>query len=261
MISFSTAEINAWIVAFFFPLTRVLAVLATAPPFNNPALTVRIRLAFGLAITVALAPALPRMPPVDPASAAGLLMLAQEVLIGTAMGFTLRLVLGAVDMAGNLISLEMGIGFASAYDPQTAGQTVVVSEFLGLLALLVFFAINGHLMVIATVSQSFVAIPIGATALTAGSWSNVAHFGSVVFAAGLFLALPILIALLISNLALAILSRAAPQLNLIAIGFPLTIALGFASLIVGLSYLADPLQQWFEHGLQGMLGNFALRPA
>lgn len=259
MISLSTAEINAWIGAFFFPLTRVLALLASAPPFNNPALTVRIRLVFGLVMTIAIAPVLPRVPSVDPGSAAGLLIVAQELVIGAAMGFTMRLVFGAVDMAGSLISLEMGIGFATAYDPQTAGQTVVISEFMGLLALLVFLAINGHLMVIATLTHSFSVIPVGTPALVAGTWSNVAQSGALVFSVGLLLALPIIIALLISNLALAVLSRAAPQLNLIAIGFPLTIALGFGALIVGLSYLAAPLQQWFEHGLRGMLGNFVLR--
>jgi flagellar biosynthetic protein FliR len=97
------------------------------------------------------------MPPLDPASGAGLLILAQQLLIGFAMGFAMRLVFSAVDMAGNLISLQMGLGFASAYDPQTAGQTAVISEFMGLLALLVFMAINGHLMVIATLTHSFTA--------------------------------------------------------------------------------------------------------
>ena len=257
MISLTSAEINAWVVAFFFPLTRVLAVLVSAPPFNNPALTVRVRLILGLAITAAIAPALPPMPAVDPGSAAGLLILAQQMLVGLAMGFALRIVLAAVDLAGSMISLQMGLGFASSYDPLTAGQTGVISEFLGLLALLVFMAINGHLMVIATLIHSFTAIPVGTAQLAAGSWWNLASSGVIIFSSGLLLALPILVALLITNLALAILSRAAPQLNLIAIGFPLTITLGFAALMFGLSYLSQPMQQLFEYGLQLMLRNFS----
>jgi flagellar biosynthetic protein FliR len=256
MISLTSAEINAWIVAFFFPLARVLAVLVSAPPFNNPALTVRVRLILGLAITLAIAPALPPMPAIDPASAAGLLILAQQMLIGFAMGFAVRLVLGAVDLAGSMISLQMGLGFASSYDPLTAGQTGVVSEFLGLLALLIFMAINGHLMVIATLTHSFTAIPVAAMPDT-GSWWQLARSGAMVFSSGLLLALPILVALLITNLSLAILGRAAPQLNLIVIGFPLTITLGFVGLMFGLSYLSQPLQQVFEYGLQAMLGNFS----
>jgi len=260
MISLSSAEINAWVAAFFFPLARVLALLATAPPFNNPALPARVRLAAGLALTFAIAPALPPLPAVAPGSGDGLLLLAQQMLIGLAMGFAMRLVFSAVDMAGNLISLQMGIGFASSYDPQTAGQTVVVSEFLGLLALLVFMAINGHLMVIATLTHSFSVIPIGANSLQPGSWWQLATSGAIIFTYGLLLALPIVVALLITNLALAILGRAAPQLNLMAIGFPLTIALGFAALMFGLAHLAQPLQELFEHGLQSMLGPFARLP-
>jgi flagellar biosynthetic protein FliR len=248
------------VVAFFFPLARILALLGSAPPFNNPAMTTRVRLAFGLAvITIGIAPALPPMPAIDPASATGLLLLAQQMLIGFAMGFAMRLVFSAVDMAGSLISLQMGLGFASSYDPQTAGQTGVVSEFLGLLALLVFMAINGHLMIIATLTHSFTVIPVSGAGLAANSWWTLARSAAIIFSSGLLLALPVVVALLITNLALAVLSRAAPQLNLMAIGFPLTIALGFAGLIFGLSYMGPPLQQLFEYGLESMLGSFAGR--
>ncbi len=259
MISLTTSEINAWVSTFFFPLARVLAVLAAAPPFSNPSLTLRVRLALGLAITFAISPILPPGPTLDPGSAAGLLILAQQMIIGLAMGFAMRLVFTAVDLAGEMISLQMGLGFASAYDPQTAGQTAVISEFVGLLALLVFMAINGHLMVIATLAQSFALIPIGVQTAAPATWHNMAQAGTIIFSSGLFLALPVLVALMITNLALAILSRAAPQLNLMAIGFPLTIALGFAALMFALPYLSQPLQQLFELGLRSMLGNLSSR--
>lgn len=256
MINLSSAEINSWIVAFFFPLTRILALLAAAPPFNNAALTVRVRLMLGLAITIAIAPALPKMPAIEPASGIGLLILAQQLLIGFAMGFLIRLIFSAIDMAGNIMATQMGLGFATLYDPQNTAQTPVVSEFIGLLALLVFMSINGHLMVIATLVHSFTVIPISVTAIGSGSWLNIANAGVVVFSSGLLLALPILVALLITNIALGVLSRAAPQLNLFAVGFPVTLSLGFAALIISMSYLGAPLQQMFEHGLQSMLGHF-----
>lgn len=255
MISLSTAEINAWVVAFFFPLARILAVFAAAPPFDHPALSTRVRLLLGLAISMAIVPVLPGAPPLDPASGTGLLILAQQLLVGFAMGFAIRLVFTAVDMAGHLISLQMGLGFATSYDPQTAGQTAVISEFMVLLALLVFLAINGHLMVVATLAHSFTVLPIGTQGFAADSWVKLANAGAIIFSSGLLLALPIIVALMISNLALTTLSRAAPQLNLMAIGFPLTIALGFAALMVSLSYLGAPLQQLFEYGLESMLGN------
>lgn len=259
MISLSSTEINAWIVAFFFPLARILALLVAAPPFNNAGVSTRVRLILGLTIAMAITPALPSAPPVDPASGYGLLILAQQMLIGFAMGFSLRLVFSAVDMAGNMIGTQMGLGFATAYDPQSASQTAVISEFLGMLALLVFLAINGHLMVITTLVESFAVLPIGSGSVNSGSWLNIANAGGIVFSSGLLLALPIVVALLITNIALGVLGRVAPQLNLMAIGFPVTIILGFVALIISMSYLGTPLQQLFEFGLRSMMGYFVIR--
>ena len=253
MISLTTAQLNAWIAAFLFPLARILALLAAAPPFNTPGLTTRVRQMLGLAIAMAVVPALPAMPDVEPASGMGLLVFAQQLLTGFAIGFTLRLVFNAVDMAGAMIGYQMGLGFATSYDPQNASQSPVVSEFIGILALLSFLSINGHLMVLATLVQSFSLIPVGAGSLAAASWLNIAHAGGVIFTSGVFLALPIVIALLITNIALGVLGRVAPQLNIIAIGFPVTLILGFAAMMVCLNYLAAPLQQLFEYGLDSML--------
>ena len=256
MISLTAAEINAWIVAFFFPLARILALLTAAPPFNNQGLNTRTRLVLGLAIALAITPALPKIEAIDPASGLGLLILAQPLVIGLAMGFSMRLVFTAIDLAGTMISNQMGLGFATAYDPQSAAQTAVISQFLGMLGLLVFLAIDGHLMVIATLGRSFAVLPIGASTITSASWLNIANAGGLIFSSGVLLALPVVVALLIANIALGVLGRVAPQLNLMAIGFPITIVLGFCALIVSLSYLATPLQQLFEFGLQSMLGYF-----
>ena len=258
MISLTSAQIDAWLVAFLFPLARILALLAAAPPFNNPGLTVRVRLMIGLAITVAVAPALPAMPKVAPTSGLSLLILAQQIVIGYAMGFALRLIFSAIDMAGLLISNQAGLGFATAYDPQNTSQTPVVSEFIGILALLIFLGINGHLMVVTTVVQSFTSIPVGLGVVAAATWHNMAA-GGVIFSSGVFLALPILVTLLIVNVALGVLGRVAPQLNLIVIGFPITILIGVFALLVSLNYLGAPFQQLFEFGLNSMTGFFLLR--
>lgn len=259
MISFTSAEFNALLAAYLYPLARILALLASAPPFSNAALPRRIRLAVGLAVALALAPALPKAPAIDPASGLGLLVLAQQMLIGYAMGTVMRLASSAVDFMGTTISTQMGLGFATAYDPQNTSQTPVVSEFLGILALLVFLVSNGHLMLIATLMKSFALLPVGHWPVAPSTWLNVARAGGIVFSSGLLLALPIVVALLITNVALGVLGRVAPQLNLIVIGFPVTILLGFVALYVGMSHLGGPLRQLFEHGLQSMLGFFLLR--
>ncbi|MCK6405509.1 MAG: flagellar biosynthetic protein FliR [Rhodocyclaceae bacterium] len=260
MIEISSAQLDAWIAAFLFPLSRVLGLLATAPPFSNAAMPARVRLVLALAITIAVAPTLPAPPPVSPASGTGLMILAQQMLIGLTMGFAMRLVIAAVDFAGEAIGLQIGLGFATFYDPDNTAQTPVVSEFLSLLALLILLSINGHLMILATLAQSFQVLPIGGIKLGAGSWSNMAHAGAFVFSSGLLLALPIICAMLITNIALGVLTRAAPQLNLFAVGFPVTLIGGFVVLILSLSYLATPIIGMFEHGLQAMLGHFVIAP-
>jgi flagellar biosynthetic protein FliR len=257
MISVTSAELNALIAAFFFPLARILALLVAAPPFNNAGLNMRTRLMLGLAVAVAIAPTIAPST-IEPASGIGLLVMAEQILIGFAMGFSLRLVFSAIDLAGNVFSTQMGLGFATSYDPSSTSQTPVVSEMIGFLALLIFMAIDGHLMVLSTLAQSFRALPIGVLPASA-SWSNMAHAVAIVFSSGLLLALPIIVALLITNVALGVLGRVAPQLNLIVIGFPVTITLGFVALYVGLPNLNQPLMQLFETGLASMLGNFVIR--
>ena len=258
MIALTSAQLDAWMAAFLYPLTRILGVFAFAPLLGSAGVPRRIRLVLGLAIAVALAPMLPPMPAVAPASGTGFGILIEQALIGVGMGFAMRVVFSAVEIAGEFIGLQMGLGFATFYDPLSSGQTPVVTKFMNLLALLVFLALNGPLLYVATLAQSFTALPVGA-GLGATSWRNLAELGSVMFSAGLLLALPVLVSLIITNLALAVLTRAAPQLNIFAVGFPITLAVGLIALGASLSYLAAPLQTLFEQGLASMLGFARLR--
>ena len=254
MISIGSAQIDAWIVAFIFPLTRILGFIATAPLLSSTGVPRRTRLILGLAIAVALTPSLPAMPTVQPASLAGLWIMAQQMLVGIGMGFAVKIIFTAFDLAGEFIGTQMGLGFATFYDPLNSSQTPVIAEFINLLALLLFLSMNGHLLYLATLAQSFAAIPISATPLGAGSWLNLAELGGKIFSAGLLLSLPVMAALMITNVALAVLTRAAPQLNLFALGFPLTLMGGFVALAISLNYLAVPIQGIFEFGMEAMLG-------
>lgn len=254
MISIASGQIDAWIVAFIFPLSRILGFIATAPLWSTAGVPKRIRLTIGIAITVALAPGLPPMPEVQPASPAGLWIMAQQMLIGIGMGFAAKIVFTAFLFAGEFIGSQMGLGFATFYDPLNASQTPVIAEFMNLVALLLFLSLNGHLLYLATLAQSFSAIPISNVPVGAGSWLNIAELGSKIFSAGLLLSLPTMAALMITNVALAVLTRAAPQLNLFALGFPLTLIGGFLILAISLNYLAPPFQGIFQVGLEAMLG-------
>lgn len=253
MISFTSTELAGWIAAFLYPVARILGFAAIAPVFNNLAVPRRIRLTIGLVIGLGIAPLVPPISGVDINSGVGLGVLAREIGIGVAMGFAMRLAFSAIDMAGEQIGLQMGLGFAVFYDPTSAGQTPVIANFLILLGTLVFLAFNGHLMMVAALAQSFQVIPIAPGGLPTQGWLNLALMAKTIFAMGLLLALPVTVALIITNLALGVLNRAAPQLNLFAIGFPITIVGGFVLLMLTLNYLAVPLQRLFEEGLRMML--------
>jgi flagellar biosynthetic protein FliR len=249
MLSVTSAQIDAWVTAFFYPLARILALVATAPAFGNAGIPRRIRLLVGIAVTLGLTPALPTVPAIAPGSMEGMLVLFNQVLIGVALGFVMRLVFAAVDMAGELAGLQMGLSFAVFYDPQNTAQTAVVAEFLGLIAMLVFLSLDGHLMLLTVLARSFEMLPIGAAALRAEGFETVLRSAATVFAAGVMLSLPLIAALLITNIALGVLTRAAPQLNLFAVGFPVALVAGFSALALSLSYLAPVFQSLFEQGL------------
>jgi len=256
VITFSSAQLDALLAAYFYPLARILAFAATAPIFNNAALPRRIRLVFGLALTLAIAPTVTVPQDIPPGSGIGLLILGHQILIGIALGFVMRLVFSGIELAGELISSQMGLGFATLYDPSSAAQTGVISEFTNLCASLVFLALNGHLLMIATLAESFRVLPLAPNTVTAGLWLNLAEAGSRIFSLGLFLSLPVIMALLITNMSLAILSRAAPQLNMMAMGFPITMLVGFVVLALSLSYWVTPLSRMFMEGIQQMLAVF-----
>lgn len=249
MLNVTSAQLQAWVALLMFPLARVLGLVAVAPPFNNQALPMSIKLMLGLAITFALMPVLPVMPAVDPASAQGLALLVEQILIGLAMGFAMQLAFAGLDLAGELIGLEMGLSFAVFYDPQSSGQTAVVSQFLNLMATLLFIVMDGHLLLISLLAESFTLLPVGQM-LAAPRLLVLAAQAASLFALGLMLALPILAALMMTSLALGILQRAAPQLNLFAVGFPVSLMVGFAMLAMAMPYLNPSFQHLFELGFQ-----------
>jgi flagellar biosynthetic protein FliR len=158
----------------------------------------------------------------------------------------LRIAFSAVDTAGQLIGLQMGLSFAIFYDPRNAAQTPVLSEFLGLLATLIFLAMNGHLLVLSVLAESFHLFPIGTLPTSTKGFSTVLAWAATLFSAGLLLSLPLVAALLIANIAMGVLARVAPQLNLFAVGFPVTMAAGFLVLTISLPYFGAALERLFD---------------
>ena len=222
--------------AFFWPFFRILALIATAPFFGARGIPASAKVAFAFVLTMLVSPLLGPMPNVAPASAYGLYIVAQQLMIGFAMGLALRVIFSAMEMAGHIMGLQMGLGFATFFDPQNSAQIPVMGQFMGIVAML-FLAINGHLLVISALVESFQVMPISLHPLASEGWRTLALWGGEIFRAGVLIALPVLAVLMMVNVALAILTRAAPQLNIFAVGFPLTLAVGFVVISVSMNYL------------------------
>lgn len=257
MLTLSSTDLDALLAQFFFPLVRILAWLSVDPMLGNSEIPLRIRVVLGFVLTMAIAPILPLTPQVKLASGDGLLLLLQQIAIGAVLGFSLRIVFAIVEVAGNFMGMQMGLSFATLFDPINGAQTPVVSQFLVLTTTLILFAFNGHHLVIAALAQSFIDVPIGTTLTTPG-FAAVVHWGGAMFSAGLHIALPVTAALLATNLTIGMMSRAAPQLNIFAVGFPLTLGAGFFVLYLILAYLPAQLDDiWsraIEAGVSAMHG-------
>jgi flagellar biosynthesis protein FliR len=247
--SVTSAQLAAWTTAFLWPFVRILALVSTAPVLGDPVVPRQIKVALAALLAIVLAPALGTATAVPIVSAAGVWIVAQQVLVGVAMGFCMRLVFAAVQAAGEYIGLQMGLSFASFYDPASGGQTVVVARLLNLLAVLIFLALDGHLLLIAALAHSFETLPVADAPLAAGGWMTLARAGGGIFATGLMLALPLVTALLILNLAMGILNRASPQFSIFAVGFPLTLLAGIAMLYLLMPNLAAFLDPRFGDAL------------
>ncbi len=248
MISFTSAQLDAWLATFIYPLARILAMIASSPIIGNRQVPVRVKIGLSALLAIIIAPTIGAMPQIAVGSPQGILIMIQQVIIGIAMGFTMRLIFNAVEMAGELAGLQMGLGFASLYDPINAVHSAIIAQWLGMIAALAFLSMNGHLFMLSALAESFQTLPIGSMMSVQGFY-GVAKWGGSIFAFALQISLPILAALLITNIALGILTRAAPQLNLFAVGFPITLAIGFFVLALSMPYFAPVLDRLTQEGV------------
>jgi flagellar biosynthetic protein FliR len=253
MITLTSAQLDAWIMLVVSPLARILALIASAPITSSQQFPLTAKIGLAMLLTVLVAPILPAPPALSPDSAYGMLLLAREILLGIGMGLAMRVVFAAVSMAGDIIGMQMGLGFAQFYDPQSSAQVPVIGQFLGLLATLTFLSLNGHLLMIASLVDSFRTVPPEATLSLASGAMALVQWGGMIIQAAVHLSLPLIAALLITNSALAVLTRASPQLNIFAIGFPVTMGIGFIALLLVLPYMVPGFERLFEQGLQAML--------
>lgn len=249
MLELTDAQIATWVASFILPLFRIAAVLMTMPIFGTKMVPARIRLYFAVAITVVVVPGLPPIPEVNPLSLSGLLLIAEQIIIGAIFGLSLQLFFQVFVIAGQVVAIQMGMAFASMVDPVNGVNVAVVSQFLSMLVTLLFLAMNGHLVVFEVVAESFTTLPVGSGLLINHFWDLAGRL-SWVLGAALLLVLPVITALLVVNIAFGVMTRAAPQLNIFSIGFPLTLVLGLGIFWVGLADLLSHYQALASEALQ-----------
>lgn len=252
MLTFDEAQIWAWVSPLLWPFLRMLALFGVVPVIGQRSVPARVRVALCFLIAVAVQPSLPPMPVVPLDSSLALMLVVQQVLIGVSMAFAVRIVFAAVEFAGEIGGLQMGLNFAGFFDPATSGQTTALSNFFSVTVSWLFIVVNGHLLLIAAVVQSFHAFPVGAEPFAFLQATRPELWGAEIFSLGLWIALPLIAMLLFTNLVLGIIARVAQQMNIFAIGFPITLSVGLVGVLLTLPLMHQP----FTMALERMLSMF-----
>lgn len=247
---FSLGEFSALAEQYYWPFLRLSALFLASPVFSASSYPVRARIFLALLVTAVVTPSLPVPPEIPILSGAGFLAAAQQIVIGLAMGFILQMVFAAAVIAGQSIAMAMGLGFAMSVDPQNGVQVPVLSQFYVILATLLFLSMNGHLILIEMLANSFTLLPVGVAVLSDNFALNVVLWASQMFLGALVVALPALTALLLINLAFGVITRAAPQLNIFAVGFPVTILAGFFFVFLSMPSSFALFTSLMESGLE-----------
>jgi len=231
---------------FAAPFLRLSGMMVVAPIFSAPGFSIRTRALLAVLLAALVAPSLPTPPFENIFSVRGLAAGVTELGVGLIIGFTLQLAFAAAVFAAQAQSMTMGLGFAMAVDPQNGVQVPVIAQMFVILITLLFLSVDGHLALIAAVVKSYDFIPIGALGISQDVFLSVVALGSLVFTWGVLMALPVLTALLFINISLGVVTRAAPQLNIFAVGFPVTIISGLLIMFIVMPVYVDVMTSLIE---------------
>ena len=252
MLTFTEADVLAWLTPLLWPFLRVVALFSALPVLAQRTVPARVRIGLAFFVALCAQASLPPVAPIALDSSAAIAAVAQQVLIGVSLGFAVRIVFAAVEFAGELVGLQMGMNFATFFNPMSGGEQTAVSRFYGVTIAWLFIVMGGHLLVVAAVAQSFVAFPVGGDPFAFLRAVEPQRWGAEIFSLGLWIALPLVAMLLFANLVLGVISRVAQQMNVFAIGFPVTLGVGLVGVLVTLPLLETP----FTMALERMLANF-----
>ncbi|HXY05123.1 MAG TPA: flagellar biosynthetic protein FliR [Burkholderiaceae bacterium] len=243
-------QIAAWAGYLFWPLVRILALIGTVPVLSHRSVPLRVKVAIGVALALVLAPTIPTPALHSSLDAAFFETLVRNVLVGATLGFAIRILFTGIELAGQMIGLQVGLSFGGFFNPEAADTDNPVANFVSLLVLLLFLAMDGHLMVLYGLRQSFEVFPIAqGTAPHQLAFDAIAGLGAQVFSIALSISLPVLAVMLLINVVLGVMARVSPQLNLFAVGFPITLCAGMVVLFLFVPHLEAPIRGTLERAM------------
>jgi flagellar biosynthetic protein FliR len=249
VVEIAEAQLLAWITPVLWPFLRALALFSALPVMGTRTVPMRVRIGLSMLVAIAAQASLPPMPAVALDSPLAFAIVAQQVLIGLSMGFAVRVVFAAVELGGELVGLQMGLNFAGFFDPVSASAGTATGRFYGTMVGWLFVVINGHLLVLAALVQSFRSFPVGPEPFGFLRATLPHQWGAEIFMTGLWIALPLIAMLLFVNLLLGMVSRVAAQINIFAVGFPVTLSVGMIGMLLTLPLLEMPFTMALERVL------------
>lgn len=258
MIPLDPALFGPWLASFFWPLCRISGIFFIAPVLSNGAIPNRVKVVMASMVAIVVAPLVNVADPSLVFTYQGVAIALRELMIGMMVGFLMRLAYSAAEIAGGIVGISSGLSFASVYSPQTGSFGDPLARFFHWVAIMVFIGMSGHVLMLKALAESFRTLPIEASFAFGNAWvTDMVAVGAKMFGYGLLLLLPLVATLVITNIALGILSRSAPQMNLFAVGFQITLIVTFLLIIPTTGVFAQVLERFYEDiflVMQGWLG-------
>ncbi len=227
---------------YIWPTVRLSGFVISLPIISSAVTPKKVRLIFMLYLALIVAPSHPEWPSLLSFSAISVVGLAQEFFIGVLMGFIIQFVFQAFILGGQVIAMQAGLGFATLVDPASKASVPLVSQFYLMLVTLIFLTLDGHLLMIEMVVKSFDIQPLGTTTVGVKTLWTFIMFSGWIFKAAIFLALPAIVSLLVVSLSFGIMMKAAPQINIFSVGFPITLILGIVIVYISSQNILPHIQ-------------------
>lgn len=237
-----------WIYGYFFPFFRIAAMLMVMPVFGSQLIPMQIRLVFALLLTMMVAPLLSVESVVAFLSWRTFIIIFQQLLIGIAAGLVFQFVFQVFIFAGQIIAMQSGLGFASMIDPASNVTVPLVSQFYLLIITMIFLSLNGHIVLLQVIVQSFDLFPISTKGFSGEQIRSFVQFGSVLFSGATVIALPATLVLLLINLIFSVITRASPQFNIFTVGFGLTLIASLIVIYLTIRAVQPQFEQFSEQG-------------